>query len=107
MSRGQLRTLIRYLRLLTGRPDASAPDAELLHRFVAAGDEAAFELLLWRHGPMVRGVCQRMLRHTQDAEDAFQATFLTLLRKAGSISHCESLAGHTIEPASQGFAMTD
>ncbi len=93
MSRGQLRTLVRHLRRLTGRPDASVPDAELLHRFVAAGDEAAFELLLWRHGPMVRGVCQRMLRHTQDAEDAFQATFLTLLRKAGSISHCESLAG--------------
>jgi RNA polymerase sigma factor (sigma-70 family) len=85
--------LVRHLRRLTGRPDAGVPDAELLHRFVATGDEAAFELLLWRHGPMVRGVCQRMLHHTQDAEDAFQATFLTLLRKAGSISQRESLAG--------------
>src|SRR6266705_3488916 len=93
MSRGQLRSLVRHLRRITGRVDAGVPDAELLHRYVAEGDEAAFELLLWRHGPMVRGVCRRVLRHTQDAEDAFQATFLALVRKAVSISQRESLAG--------------
>jgi RNA polymerase sigma factor (sigma-70 family) len=93
MSHTPLRAVVRHLRRLTGRPDAGVPDAQLLQRFVAERDEAAFELLLWRHGPMVRGVCRRVLRHHQDAEDAFQATFLILVRKAGSISRRESLAG--------------
>src|SRR6266705_3264272 len=92
MSRGQLRSLVRHLRRITGRADAGVPDAELLHRYVTAGDEAAFELLLWRHGPMVRGVCRRVLRHAQDAEDAFQATFLVLVRKAASLARRELLA---------------
>jgi RNA polymerase sigma factor (sigma-70 family) len=71
----------------------SVPDALLLERFLQTQDEAAFELLTWRHGAMVYGVCQRILRHAQDAEDAFQTTFLTLARKATSIGKRESIGG--------------
>jgi RNA polymerase sigma factor (sigma-70 family) len=60
-------------------------DVELLRRFSATRDEAAFELLVWRHGSMVLGVCRRGVRDEQLAEDAFQAVFLVLARKAGSI----------------------
>ncbi len=56
------------------------PDAELLNRFVVGRDEAAFELLLWRHGGMVRRACQSLLDDVHPAEDAFQATFLILAR---------------------------
>jgi RNA polymerase sigma factor (sigma-70 family) len=83
----------RVLRAV--RPDASGDltDARLLERFVAARDEAAFAALFWRHAPMVLGLCRRVLRHEQDAEDAFQATFLALARKAGSIGKGAALAG--------------
>jgi RNA polymerase sigma factor (sigma-70 family) len=60
-------------------------DGQLLERFVAAGDETAFEALLVRHGPMVLGVCRRVLGDPAAAQDAFQATFLVLVRKAGSL----------------------
>jgi RNA polymerase sigma-70 factor (ECF subfamily) len=87
--------LSNILRRLRGAAAASAgaPDAELLERFAASGDESAFELLLWRHGPMVLGVCRRVLRHEQDAEDAFQATFLALAKKAGSVTRRGSVGG--------------
>jgi RNA polymerase sigma factor (sigma-70 family) len=61
-------------------------DAQLLEQFALQRHEAAFEALMHRHGPLVFGVCRRMLFDVQDAEDAFQATFLVLARKAGSIT---------------------
>src|SRR5262249_36989850 len=64
-------------------------DAELLECYVARRDETVFEALVQRHGPMVLGVCRRILRNEADAEDAFQATFLVLVRKAGAIK-CRS-----------------
>jgi RNA polymerase sigma factor (sigma-70 family) len=77
------------------RPSLSGvvTDAELLERFLQDRDEASFELLMWRHGPMVYGVCRRILHQTQDAEDAFQAAFLMLSRKADSIGKRESISG--------------
>jgi RNA polymerase sigma-70 factor (ECF subfamily) len=80
---------VRRLALL--RPGDSPTDQELLESFLAHRDETAFESLLRRHGPMVFGVCRRALRHTQDAEDAFQATFLVLARKAGAVRPRELL----------------
>ena len=90
----QLATLLSYFRRRVGSPDG---DGALLHRF-NAGDAGAFDELLRRHGNLVFGVCRRVLRHQQDAEDAFQATFLVLTRKARQLQAQESVAGwlHTV-----------
>jgi RNA polymerase sigma factor (sigma-70 family) len=66
-------------------------EAQLLERFLARGDQVAFEAIVMRHGPMVLGVCRRLLGDPHDVEDAFQATFLILLRKAGSIRNQQIL----------------
>src|SRR5207248_5689960 len=60
-------------------------EGQLIERFATRGDEAAFEALLARHGPMVLGICRQVLRDPDDVEDAFQATFLVLVRKAGTL----------------------
>jgi hypothetical protein len=73
MPRGQLRNVVDYLRgMVSGRAIVEDTDGELLERFVRRKDEAAFEALLRRHGPMVLGVCRRVLGDIHDAEDAFQ-----------------------------------
>src|SRR4051795_7380067 len=93
MARG-LHDLVGHLRRRGARPGgAQPPDAELLARFADAGDEAAFELLVWRHSAMVYGTCRRVLRDEQDSEDAFQAAFLALARRAGSIAQGGSVGG--------------
>jgi RNA polymerase sigma factor (sigma-70 family) len=87
MTSRQLAPALRHVRRFLARPDAEGvSDAQLLQRFVNCRDETAFELLVWRHGPMALGVCRRILHDTHDAEDAFQATLLALARKAQSIS---------------------
>ncbi len=72
-------------RLFTTGTVSGLGERQLLERFAANRDEAAFEALVNRHGPMVLGVCRRLLRDPNDVDDAFQATFLVLVRRAGSI----------------------
>jgi RNA polymerase sigma factor (sigma-70 family) len=84
--------ILDYLRRILGEATSGGvSDADLLRRFVDQRDEAAFELLLWRHAAMVLHVCRQMLGDADAAEDAFQATFLVFVRKAGSISRREAL----------------
>jgi RNA polymerase sigma factor (sigma-70 family) len=86
--------VVRQLRRVVTRSDgATLSDVELLRAFAASEDGTAFALLVERHGPLVWGVCRRILRDHHAAEDAFQATFLVLARKAGSVAAGELLAG--------------
>jgi RNA polymerase sigma factor (sigma-70 family) len=92
MANASLGKVIRHLRqALDGEGSGAPADADLLERVISQRDTAAFEVLVWRHGAMVLGLCRRVLRHEQDAEDAFQAAFLLLLRKGGSIGKRQSL----------------
>jgi RNA polymerase sigma factor (sigma-70 family) len=86
MATGKMGEVIRHLRrTVLLRDGAGLTDGQLLERFVSGREEAALEALVKRHSPMVWGVCRRTLRNTHDAEDAFQATFLVLIRKAASV----------------------
>jgi RNA polymerase sigma factor (sigma-70 family) len=93
MANAQLGTVLRQIRrMVSARAYEDTSDRELLERFLAQREEAAFVALLRRHGPMVFRVCRRIQGNEHDAEDAFQATFLLLARKAGSIRKAESVA---------------
>src|SRR5262249_20794804 len=90
MSVRSIETLQRYLRRLCDEA-VPPPDAALLDRFVTANDREAFELLIARHGPMVLGTARRLVANTHDAEDVFQAVFLSLARLAKSIRQGRAL----------------
>src|SRR5205823_9467844 len=77
--------LFPYTTLFRSEPGGEASDGQLLEAFLARGDESAFAALLRRHGPMVWGVCRRLAGQEPDAEDAFQAVFLILVRKANCV----------------------
>jgi RNA polymerase sigma factor (sigma-70 family) len=100
MARGQVGAALGHLRQLIGAGrSGEATDRQLLECFAAGDGEAAFAELVRRHGPLVLGVCRRVLHHLQDAEDAFQATFLVLARKAGAVRWEPSVARWLYEVA--------
>jgi Sigma-70 region 2 len=90
---GEYRTsAARDLERVFGQGTATAmPDGKLLHRFVVGKDEGAFSALVSKHGPMFLGVCRRALGTRSDADDAFQVTFLVLLRRASALNETDSL----------------
>ena len=85
MATRALAALVHLLRQSRIHHGGTASDADLLELFISQRDEDAFEKLVRRHGPMVLGVCRRILHNEADVEDCFQATFLVLVRKAASI----------------------
>jgi RNA polymerase sigma factor (sigma-70 family) len=92
MATRRLSVVVEHLRRLAPKGETnSLSDPELLRRFVREGDQDAFQTLVGRYGPMVLGVCRRVLYQAEDVEDAFQATFLVLVRKAASIGRQGSL----------------
>ncbi len=94
MATDQMDTVIRHLRRAALRQGAAGrTDGQLLTSFIDHKDEAAFEALVRRHGPMVWGVCRRVAGNHHDAEDALQATLLVLARKASSVRPREGVAG--------------
>jgi len=94
MADGQRGDVLQHVRkLLDAQSLEQLTDGELLERFLSRKEEAAFAVLVRRHGPMVLGVCRRLLHDWHDAEDAFQATFLVLARKAAALRGRESAAG--------------
>src|SRR5690242_13113592 len=101
MSRLSLRPVLHQLRRLAAPAAGELTDRQLLACFAARHEDAAFVALVRRHGPMVLGVCRRLLRQEQDAEDAFQATFLVLARKASGLGWQESVAGWLYQVASR------
>jgi RNA polymerase sigma factor (sigma-70 family) len=104
MARAPLHLLLGRLHTIAAPDGAEAmPDRRLVEQFIAERHEEAFATLVRRHGPMVLGVCRSMLRQEQDAEDAFQATFLVLARKADTIRKPESV-GSWLHGVAYGLA---
>src|SRR5207237_1173694 len=100
MARGHLQTVLQHIYHVAGSAaERQQTDRELLQCFARARDEAAFKLLVDRHGPLVWGVCWRVLQHAQDAEDVFQATFLVLACRAGVLRWHDSVANWLYEVA--------
>ncbi len=99
MAANPLRTIVPRLREVLAPAGPQAADRELLRRFNAGRDEAAFAEIVRRHGPMLLRVCQRVLRDDHDAEDICQAAFLLLARKATSIAWSDSVAGWLFQTA--------
>jgi RNA polymerase sigma factor (sigma-70 family) len=94
MSRATLTAAVRHVRALAAGGGANDPtDGDLLRAFAVAGDGDAFAALVKRHGPLVLGVCRRVLHRLHDAEDAFQATFVLLAQRAVALKGYGSLAG--------------
>src|ERR1700756_5430004 len=93
MANAQVNPVLRHIRRIAGTVTdvAQVSDRELLERFTALHEEEVFEALVRRHGSLVLSVCRRVLNHEQDAEDVFQAVFLVLARKSGSIRKQASL----------------
>ncbi len=91
MARGQVAMLDPLRRLIGRQAGCSLSDTQLLEQYVSGGDAASFEVLVWRHGAMVLGLCRRVLRDEHEAEDAFQATFLVFARKAASVGRGEAV----------------
>src|SRR5216683_3299361 len=93
MASEQMQQVVRHIRRLAAAPDMEqSSDGDLLTRFIAGRDEIAFGALMRRHGPLVLRVCRLVLHHEQDAEDAAQATFRVLARKAATIRKAQALA---------------
>lgn len=93
MAAKQMHGVLRRLRELTDPAHAEASDRQLLDWFAVRHDQAAFEEVVRRHGPMVLGVCRKMLFRDEDVDDAFQATFLVLVRRAAAIPWREGVGG--------------
>jgi DNA-directed RNA polymerase specialized sigma24 family protein len=96
--------VLGHLRRICAEDARDLTDGELLERFLTRHEQAAFTLLLVRHGPMVLGVCRRVLGHSHGAEDCFQATFMVLVRRAASLQKQQPL-GSWLHGVAQLIAM--
>ena len=96
--------IVQLQRLFQNGTLTGSTEGELLERFVARRDEAAFEVIVARYGPMVLHVCRQLLHDPDDVEDAFQATFLVLVRKANSLKRCD-LLGNWLYGVAQRVAL--